>query len=155
MLFKIILFLVLQLHEQSLAQCNSANFYCDICSFCAELQSSGSTRCPHCSSEAGKLIDLIIRALIDLKIYSLFNFFLKGRNFICFIVAKCILMTGKHLNTAGFADSCGGGDVSGILNDSSTGAGPLLSPYPFPIPGIIHPSHCGNVRNPQCVAQLV
>lgn len=50
--------------------------------------------------------------------------------------------------------------MSGILNDSincspTLELAPLLSPYPFPIPGIIYPSRYGNARNPQRVAQLV
>lgn len=56
---------------------------------------------------------VLFNFLLDFYIY-----FFKGKKFICFIVANCILMTGEHLNTAGFADCCGVGGVSGILNDS-------------------------------------
>lgn len=65
-------------------------------------------------------------------------FFFSGRNFICFIVANCVLMTGKHLNTAQFANCYGREEllcvaflITSYITVQRSGAGPLAVCLPI------------------------
>lgn len=107
---------------------------CDTCSFCAELQSSGSTRSPVCSPEPHIFI---IYLFWTSQVLDLFFFFL-GEELFCFIVSNCILMTGKHLNTAQFANWYGGEEllcvaflITSYIAVQPSGAGPLAVCLPI------------------------